>query len=141
VVYPRYVLFLLAKCSGFLSPHGGFLLLSHSSSFSLVCPPSTRSLQTHLPPIPLIIDFSHFYLTNSFKSRNKVWTTEACKHAFTHSPRPLGIEFSITVPSNRQHRELRLCDSAIGKFIGVPTRKPDVELAHPINKIVKIFCI
>ena len=62
----------------------GFLLLSHPSSFSLVTSPPTRSL--HLPPIPPVIGYSQCYLTSSFKLRNKVCTTKACKLDFTLRP-------------------------------------------------------
>jgi hypothetical protein len=49
------------------------------SSFLLVSLPPTRSLLTHLPPIPPVIGCGQSYLTDSFKSRNKVGTTKACK--------------------------------------------------------------
>jgi hypothetical protein len=44
--------------------------------FLLLLPPSIK-LKTHLFPIPPVIGCSHFYLTNSFKLRNKVCTTKA----------------------------------------------------------------
>ena len=60
--------------------HGEFLSSFFFLHISLVSPPPTRSLQTHLPLIPPVIGCSQFYLTNSFKSRNKVCPTKACKH-------------------------------------------------------------
>jgi hypothetical protein len=57
----------------------GFLLLSHSYSFPLAFPPPTRSLQTHLLLISPVTGCHQLYLTNSFKSRNKVCTTKVCK--------------------------------------------------------------
>jgi hypothetical protein len=43
-------------------------------SFPLVSPPQTRSLLNHLFLIPPVTGCNQFYLTNSFKWRNKVCT-------------------------------------------------------------------
>ena len=51
-----------------------FLLLT------LISLPPTRSLQTYLPLIPLVIGSSQFYLTNSFKLGSKICTAKVCKH-------------------------------------------------------------
>jgi hypothetical protein len=87
---PSWQLPLLSCCSSF-------------SSWSLLTPLlPTRSLQTHLPLIPPVIGSSQFYLTNSFKSRNKVCTTKAYIHENSLIKlRSLDIEFTITIHSNR----------------------------------------
>jgi hypothetical protein len=50
-----------------------------SSSYSLFSPTQPGNSKTHLPLDSPGIDCSHFYLTNSFKLRNKVCTTKTGK--------------------------------------------------------------
>lgn len=77
---PQYLRFLLAMCSWFLSPHsGGFLLLSYSYSFP-PCLSSSNQLTSNPPTSNFSSNGCHqLYLTNSFKSRNKICIAKACK--------------------------------------------------------------
>jgi len=79
-VYPTYSVFLLATSSWFHSPDYSFHLQVHYCQSLQCC--------------------SQCYLTNSFKSRNKVYTTKACQLEKTWFP--WNIEFSITIHSRDQ---------------------------------------
>ena len=67
-------------CSPLLSSSP--LVLPHSSPISLLSShfsTPNQITQTHLLLIPPVIGCSQFYLTSSFKSRNMVCRTKACK--------------------------------------------------------------
>lgn len=86
-------------CLCFLSPHGSFLLHSHSFSLPLHLSFSNQVTPNSPPPILPVIGWSQFYLTNSFKSSNKVCTAKACKHEKPLTG--LGIEFSIATHGSK----------------------------------------
>lgn len=110
-LYLKHLLLLLAMCSWFLSPPGGFLL------FPSVSPPLTRSLLTHLLLIPPVI--GPFHLTNSFKSRNEVCTTNLEK-----SLRGLDLQVqNLALQYTAAHQTSTLWASSLGLNSGKQANK------------------